>query len=237
MNTCDSRRPCRTAPRPPRRCSPIAVSTCPCSPRRSPSSARATPSTATTPPTSRCSSPRRPASTPASSPAGSPRRSTAADGIASAEVAGPGFLNIRLAADAQGAIVAQVLAAGAAYGTGDDARRQQDQPRVRLGQPDRPGPPRRHPLGRGRRRARPDARRAGRRRSPASTTSTTPAPRSTGSPGRCWPRRTGEPAPEDGYGGAYIAEIAAEVLAAAPGRAGPARRRARRGLPRRSGSS
>lgn len=37
--------------------------------------------------------------------------------IDSAEVAGPGFLNIRLAADAQGAIVAQALAAGPAYGS------------------------------------------------------------------------------------------------------------------------
>ena len=42
------------------------------------------------------------------------------DGIASAEVAGPGFINLRLAADAQGAIVADVLAAGEAYGTGDE---------------------------------------------------------------------------------------------------------------------
>jgi arginyl-tRNA synthetase len=44
---------------------------------------------------------------------------TADASIASAEVAGPGFLNIRLAADAQGAIVAQALAAGAAYGSAD----------------------------------------------------------------------------------------------------------------------
>jgi len=44
---------------------------------------------------------------------------TAADGIDSAEVAGPGFLNIRLAADAQGAIVSKVLAEGDAYGSGD----------------------------------------------------------------------------------------------------------------------
>ncbi|RJO72331.1 arginine--tRNA ligase [Nocardia panacis] len=43
---------------------------------------------------------------------------TAADGIETAEVAGPGFLNIRLAKDAQGAIVRQVLEAGAGYGTG-----------------------------------------------------------------------------------------------------------------------
>ncbi|MEU4342459.1 arginine--tRNA ligase [Nocardia sp. NPDC023852] len=42
-----------------------------------------------------------------------------ADGVAIAEVAGPGFLNIRLAASAQGAILEQVLAAGAAYGTGE----------------------------------------------------------------------------------------------------------------------
>ncbi|OZC69697.1 arginine--tRNA ligase [Rhodococcus sp. 06-462-5] len=38
--------------------------------------------------------------------------------IAEADVAGPGFLNIRLAAAAQGEIVARVLAAGAAFGNG-----------------------------------------------------------------------------------------------------------------------
>ncbi|WP_433713764.1 arginine--tRNA ligase [Nocardia sp. CA-084685] len=42
-----------------------------------------------------------------------------ADAIDTAEVAGPGFLNIRLAASAQGAILQQVLTAGAAYGTSD----------------------------------------------------------------------------------------------------------------------
>lgn len=42
-----------------------------------------------------------------------------ADGVASAEVAGPGFLNLRLAADAQVEIVREVLAAGQRYGTGD----------------------------------------------------------------------------------------------------------------------
>ncbi|MFI9818189.1 arginine--tRNA ligase [Saccharothrix variisporea] len=41
------------------------------------------------------------------------------DAIASAEVAGPGFLNLRLAADAQGGIVRDVLEAGDAYGRGD----------------------------------------------------------------------------------------------------------------------
>ncbi len=43
----------------------------------------------------------------------------AADGIASAEIAGPGFLNLRVAAGAQGVVAAQVLAAGEAYGQGD----------------------------------------------------------------------------------------------------------------------
>ncbi|TQJ05648.1 arginine--tRNA ligase [Amycolatopsis cihanbeyliensis] len=41
------------------------------------------------------------------------------EGVAGAEVAGPGFLNLRLAADAQGELVRQVLAAGERYGTGD----------------------------------------------------------------------------------------------------------------------
>ncbi len=42
-----------------------------------------------------------------------------ADGVASAEVAGPGFLNVRLAAAAQGELVRRVLTAGERYGHGD----------------------------------------------------------------------------------------------------------------------
>jgi arginyl-tRNA synthetase len=41
-------------------------------------------------------------------------------GVASAEVAGPGFINLRLAADAQGAVVGEVLRAAEAYGTGEE---------------------------------------------------------------------------------------------------------------------
>ena len=41
------------------------------------------------------------------------------DAVASAEVAGPGFLNIRLAAAAQGEIVARIREAGAAFGHAD----------------------------------------------------------------------------------------------------------------------
>ncbi|WP_020109034.1 arginine--tRNA ligase [Nocardia sp. 348MFTsu5.1] len=40
------------------------------------------------------------------------------DGIATADIAGPGFVNIRLAADAQNAVVANVLTGGESYGTG-----------------------------------------------------------------------------------------------------------------------
>ncbi|MBB3664112.1 MULTISPECIES: arginine--tRNA ligase [Prauserella salsuginis group] len=43
----------------------------------------------------------------------------AADGVDTAEVAGPGFLNLRLAADAQGEIVRRVLGSGDAFGRGD----------------------------------------------------------------------------------------------------------------------
>lgn len=42
-----------------------------------------------------------------------------ADGIASADIAGPGFVNVRIEASAQGVIVNNVLAAGAAYGGSD----------------------------------------------------------------------------------------------------------------------
>jgi arginyl-tRNA synthetase len=40
----------------------------------------------------------------------------AADGIASVDIAGPGFLNVRVETGAQGALAAQVVAAGAGYG-------------------------------------------------------------------------------------------------------------------------
>ncbi|MUM17966.1 arginine--tRNA ligase [Mycobacterium sp. CBMA271] len=44
---------------------------------------------------------------------------TANAAIAAAEIAGPGFVNLRIAADAQGAIVANVLNAGETYGNSD----------------------------------------------------------------------------------------------------------------------
>jgi len=39
--------------------------------------------------------------------------------ISAVEIAGPGFINIRVAADAQGKVAAAILAAGASYGTSD----------------------------------------------------------------------------------------------------------------------
>jgi arginyl-tRNA synthetase len=41
------------------------------------------------------------------------------DGVAGVEVAGPGFINLRIAAEAQGQIVRQVLTEGERYGSGD----------------------------------------------------------------------------------------------------------------------
>ncbi|HEY0772608.1 MAG TPA: arginine--tRNA ligase [Nocardioidaceae bacterium] len=43
----------------------------------------------------------------------------AEEGVASAEVAGPGFLNIRVDAGSQGALAASIVAAGASYGASD----------------------------------------------------------------------------------------------------------------------
>ncbi|WES65969.1 arginine--tRNA ligase [Microbacter sp. GSS18] len=47
---------------------------------------------------------------------------TAVDGIASVEVAGPGFINIRLDAAAAGALAKTIVDAGAAFGTNDSQR-------------------------------------------------------------------------------------------------------------------
>jgi arginyl-tRNA synthetase len=46
------------------------------------------------------------------------------DAITAVEIAGPGFINIRVAADAQGKIAAQILEAGPAYGSSDSLKGQ-----------------------------------------------------------------------------------------------------------------
>lgn len=47
---------------------------------------------------------------------------TAVDGVASVEVAGPGFINVRLDAAAAGALAKTIVEAGAAFGTNDSQR-------------------------------------------------------------------------------------------------------------------
>ena len=80
--------------------------------------------------------------------------------IAAVDVAGPGLPQHHpRPRDALGEVAAGDRRRRARRTARSDALAgQRDQPRVRLGQPDRPAPHRRHPLGGGRRRARPDAR-------------------------------------------------------------------------------
>ena len=77
-------------------------------------------------------------------------RLSAIDGIASVDIAGPGFLNIRLEAAAQGALARVVVEAGDAYGSAEGRTRPEGEPRVRLRKPDRAAAPRAHAVGSGR---------------------------------------------------------------------------------------
>ncbi|MBF0661363.1 MULTISPECIES: arginine--tRNA ligase [unclassified Rhodococcus (in: high G+C Gram-positive bacteria)] len=140
---------------------------------------------------------------------------TAADGIDSAEVAGPGFLNIRLAADAQGAIVAKVLDENDAYGAGDDLAGKKINLEFVSANPTGP-----IHLGGTRWAAVGDA--LGRILTAQGAEVTreyyfndhgTQIDRFTRS---LVASALGEPAPEDGYAGAYIVDIADEVLKQRP---------------------
>ena len=139
-----------------------------------------------------------------------------ADGIASAEVAGPGFINLRLDASAQGADRQQRHRRRPHLRQLRRRGRTQHQPRVRLGQPDRADPHRRHPLGGRRRRAGPGAdRRQGADvvREYYFNDHGAQIDRFASS---LIAAAKGEPTPEDGYAGSYIADIAAQVLQQAP---------------------
>jgi arginyl-tRNA synthetase len=137
------------------------------------------------------------------------------DGIEAAEVAGPGFVNVRLSADAQGAPVGEVLAAGDGYGRGGELAGLDVNLEFVSANPTGP-----LHLGGARWAAVGDA-----------------LGRVLGARGAAVTREyyfndaggqinrfveslvaaaAGEPTPKDGYGGAYIGEIAAEVVAAAP---------------------
>jgi arginyl-tRNA synthetase len=152
----------------------------------------------------------------------------AREGIASAEVAGPGFINLRLAADAQGGIVAAALAAGAAYGTGTELAGQTINVEFVSANPTGP-----IHLGGARWASAGDAiarvliargaevvreyyvNDAGVQIDHFAASLVAAA--------------LGEPTPENGYGGAYIKEIADDLVAANPGIMGlePAARQAR----------
>ncbi|PZU00787.1 MAG: arginine--tRNA ligase [Gordonia sp. (in: high G+C Gram-positive bacteria)] len=137
-------------------------------------------------------------------------------GIATAEIAGPGFVNIRLAADAQNVVVAGVIERGAAYGTGTTL----DGLRVNLEfvSANPTGPIH---LGGTRWAAVGDA--LGRVLSAEGAAVTREYYfNDHGAQIDRFARSLvaaalGEPTPEDGYAGAYIGEIAAQVLEAAPG--------------------
>ena len=198
-------------------------------PTRSSSSARRTASTATTPPTSPSGWPRRPAGRRARWPSWSPRscgRSRASPRSTSPVPASSTSPSPRARS---GRSPCSAVDGGRRLRAHRGARRAEAQPRVRLGQPDRAGA---HSA-RTRWAAVGDAlarllEASGADGDAASTTSTTPARRSTGSPAACRRPRTGRPVPEDGYAGDYI-----ETIAAAGGRR---RARACWTSPRRSSS-
>ena len=138
-----------------------------------------------------------------------------APGIASAEVAGPGFVNLRISAAAQGALVAAVLDAGASYGNSDLLAGQRVNLEFVSANPTGPihiGGTRWAAVG--------DA--LGRLLSTQGATVVreyyfndhgAQIDRFVSS---LIAAAAGQPAPQDGYAGAYIADIAAQVLATAP---------------------
>ncbi len=138
------------------------------------------------------------------------------EGISGAEVAGPGFINLRLAADAQGALVGEVLRAGAGYGAGDEYAGRNVNLEFVSANPTGP-----IHLGGARWAAVGDAlgrvltaRGAKVTREYYFNDAGAQIDRFVDS---LIAAAQGRPTPENGYGGAYIGEIAEQVLAAEPG--------------------
>jgi arginyl-tRNA synthetase len=138
------------------------------------------------------------------------------DEVASAEIAGPGFINLRIAADAQSAIVAKVLAEGDGYGQGDLLAGRNINLEFVSANPTGP-----LHLGGTRWAAAGDA--LG--RVLAAQGAKVVREYYFNDTGAQIPRfvdsliaaAKGEPTPENGYGGAYVSDIAAEVLRREPG--------------------
>ncbi|MDN6843234.1 MAG: arginine--tRNA ligase [Corynebacterium variabile] len=139
----------------------------------------------------------------------------AADGVDEATVAGPGFINIRLAADAQGRLVTDILTAGDAYGTGDDYTGQRINLEFVSANPTGPihlGGTRWAAVGDSLGRVL-SARGAQVTREYYFNDHGTQIDRFARS---LVAAAKGEPAPEDGYGGDYIADITDQVIEATP---------------------
>jgi arginyl-tRNA synthetase len=143
---------------------------------------------------------------------------SSADGIEVAEVAGPGFLNIRLAAAAQGAIVEQILAAGERYGTAETPAGQKINLEFVSANPTGPihlGGARWAAVGDALGRIL-EARGAQVTREYYFNDNGAQIDRFANS---LVAAATGAPTPDDGYAGAYITEIADTIIAANPGAA------------------
>ena len=152
-------------------------------------------------------------------------RLRSAAGIAAVEIAGPGFLNLRLAEDALGYHRAHRRRRRAALRAQRDPHRRAGQPGVRQRQPDRPGD-----LASSRWAAVGDAL-ARLLEAAGYDVGTEYYFNDAGSQierfgESLYAAAAGRPTPENGYAGAYVAEVAAQVLADHPG---PAGRGARQG--------
>jgi arginyl-tRNA synthetase len=142
-------------------------------------------------------------------------RLTATPGIAAVEIAGPGFLNIRLDAAATGEVARTVVTAGAAYGSGDALAGQRINLEFVSANPTGPvhiGGVRWAAVGDALSRL---------LRAAGADVATEYYFNDAGAQIDRFARSLmaaaqGEPAPEDGYGGAYISDIAAAVLAKQP---------------------
>ncbi|MDV6011770.1 arginine--tRNA ligase [Haloechinothrix sp. LS1_15] len=138
------------------------------------------------------------------------------EGLASAEAAGPGFVNLRLAADAQGTLVRQVLEQGASYGTGDELAGRSINLEFVSANPTGPihlGGTRWAAVGDALGRVL-TARGAAVTREYYFNDAGSQIDRFVAS---LVAAAQGGPSPEDGYGGAYISEIADAVMRAEPG--------------------
>ena len=143
-------------------------------------------------------------------------RLRSADGIAAVDIAGPGFLNITVSAGAQGEVAADVLTAGAAYGRNDALAGERINVEFISANPTGPlhlGHTRWAAVGDALARVL-DAAGAGVEREFYINDRGSQMDKFGAS---VEARAKGEPVPDDGYQGAYVEEVAQQVLADEPG--------------------